>query len=68
MIALSGCVAAAAGCGVGSGLALCVAASGEKGMVMSIATAWVALCLVVVAFPTAIAASCESCTRCRIFS
>ena len=27
------CVTAAAGCGVGSGLALCVSPSGEKGMV-----------------------------------
>jgi hypothetical protein len=40
MIALSVCcVTTAAGCGVGSGLALCVSPLGEKGMVMSIAAA-----------------------------
>eukprot|EP01046_Picozoa_sp_COSAG06_P078629 COSAG06_NODE_26204_length_619_cov_2.201923_1_plen_62_part_01 len=32
------------------GLALCVSPLGEKGMVMSIAAAWVVVCLVVVAF------------------
>jgi len=63
MIALSVCcVTTAAGCGVGSGLALCVSPLGEKGMVMSIAAAWVVVCLVVVAFATTIAASCVACT------
>ena len=31
-------------------------------MVMSIAVAWVVVCLVVVAFATTIAASCDACT------
>lgn len=63
MIALSVCcVTTAAGCGVGSGLALCVSPLGEKGMVMSIAAAWVVVCLVVVAFAATIAASCVACT------